>query len=58
MKIIPNYETTSIYFHIVGCIAECILRCGEDNQHVHDVHNGYEEDMDPPSDVNYMDEDE
>ena len=31
------------------------MRCGEKNHHVHD---GYEEEMDPSSDVNDMDEDE
>ena len=32
--------------------------CGENNHNVHDVHNGYEEDMDPSSDVNDADEEE
>ena len=34
------------------------MRCGENNHNVNDVHNGYEEDMAPSSDVNDMDEDE
>ena len=34
------------------------MRCGENNHNVHDVHDGYEEDMAPSSDVNDMDEDE
>ena len=34
------------------------MRCGENNHNVHDVHNGYEEEMDPSSDVNDTDEDE
>ena len=29
-----------------------MLRCGEDNHHVHNAHDGYEEDMAPSSDVN------
>ena len=32
-----------------------MLRCGEDNQHVHD---GYMEETDPPSNVNDTDEEE
>ena len=35
-----------------------MLRCGEDNHNVHDVHDGYEEEMAPSLDVNYTDEDE
>ena len=34
------------------------MRCGENNHNVHDVHNGYEEEMAPSSDVNDTDEDE
>ena len=45
-------------YHLVGCIAECMLRCGEDNHHVHNVNNGYEEEMALSSDVNDTDEDE
>ena len=52
MKRIPKHEPTSSYFHLVGCIAECMVRCGEDNHHVHDLHDGYEEEMAPSSDVN------
>ena len=58
VKSIPKYEPTSIYFHIVVCIAECTMRCGEDNHNVHDVHDGYEEEMAPSSDVTNTDEDE
>ena len=58
VKRIPKHEPTSSYYRLVGCIAECMLRCGEDNHHVHDVHNGYEEKMAPSSGVNDMDEDE
>ena len=32
-----------------------MMICGENNYH---MHNGYEEEMAPSSDVNYMDEDE
>ena len=35
-----------------------MMRCGEDNHNVHDVHAGHEEDMAPSSNVNYTDEDE
>ena len=40
VKRIPKHEATSSYYHLVVCIAECMLRCGEDNQH---MHGGYEE---------------
>ena len=55
MKMIPKHDPTSSYYHLVGCIAECMLRCGEDNQHVHD---GYAEETDPSSNVNDTDKDE
>ena len=58
MKRIPKNEPTSSYYHLVGCITECMLRCGEENHHVHDVHDGYKEDMAPSSNVNDTDEDE
>ena len=35
-----------------------MMRCGENNHNVHNVHYCYEEEMDPSSDVNDMDEDE
>ena len=35
VKRIPKHDPTSRYYHLVRCIAECMLRCGEDNQHVH-----------------------
>ena len=57
MKMIPKHEPTSSYFHLVGCIAEYMLRCGEDNHHVHDVNSGYEEEMAPSLDINDTDED-
>ena len=55
VKSIPKNEPTSSYYHLVGCIAECMLRCGEDNQH---VHGGYMEENAPSSNVRYTDEDE
>ena len=55
MKRIPKHEPTSSYYHIVEFIAECILRCGEDNQH---VHGGYAEDNAPSLNVNDTDKDE
>ena len=58
MKRNPKHDPTSSYYHLIGCIAECMLRCGEDSHHVHDVHDSYEEEMDPPSNVNDTDEDE
>ena len=35
-----------------------MLRCGEDNHHVHDAHEGYEEEMATSSNVNDTDEGE
>ena len=58
VKRIPEHKPISRYYHLVGCIAEFMLRCGEDNHHVHDVHDGYAEDTAPLSNVNYTDEDE
>ena len=55
VKRIPKHEPTSSYYHIVEFIAECILRCGEDNQH---VHGGYAEDNAPSLNVNDTEEDE
>ena len=50
-----KHEPTSSYFHLVECLGECMMRCGENNQHVHD---GYEKEMAPSSDVNDTDEEE
>ena len=58
MKRIPKHEPNSSYFHLVGCIGECMMICGENNHNVHAVHDGYEEEMAPSSDVNDTDEDE
>ena len=54
MKRIPKHEPTLSYFHLVVCLGECMMRCGENNHHVHD---GYEEEMDLSLDVNDKDED-
>ena len=58
VKRIPNHEPTSSYFHVVVCIGECMMRCGDNNHNVHDVHDGYEKEMDPSSEVNDTDKDE
>ena len=55
MKRIPKHEPTSSYYHLVGCITECMLRCGEENHH---VHNGYAEETATSSNVNDTDEGE
>ena len=55
MKRIPKHEPTSSYYHLVGCIAECMLRSDEYNQH---VHGGYAEETAPSSNINNTDEDE
>ena len=56
VKRIPKHEPTSSYFHLVVCIAECMMRCGEENHNVHDVHDGNEEEMALLLDVNDRDE--
>ena len=58
VKRIPKHEPTSSYFHLVVCIGECMMICGEKNHNVHDVHAGYEEDIALSSYVNDTDEDE
>ena len=42
VKRIPKHEPTSSYFHLVVCIGECMMICGENNHNVHDVQDGYE----------------
>ena len=54
MKRIAKHETTSSYYHLVGCIAEFMLRSDEYNHH---VHGGYAEETAPSSNVNDTDED-
>ena len=57
VKRIPKHELNSSYFHIFGCIPECMLRCGEENHHVHDMHSGYEEKTALSSNSNDTEED-
>ena len=54
MKRTPKHEPTSSYFHLVVCLEECMMRCGENNHHMHD---GYGKEMAPSLDVNDTDED-
>ena len=35
VKRIPKHEPTSGYFHLVRCIAECMMISDEHNRHVH-----------------------
>ena len=58
VKSIPKHEPSPSYFYLVLCIAECMMRCGEDYRNVHNVHDGYEEEMAPSSNVNDTDGDE
>ena len=53
LKRIPKHEPTSSYYNLVGCIAECMLRSDEYNQH---VHGGYTEETATSSNVNDTDE--
>ena len=55
MKRIPKHDPTSSYYHLVGSIAECMLRSDEFNQH---VHGGYAEETAPSLNVNDTDGDE
>ena len=50
----PKHEPTLSYFHLVECLRKCMMRCGENNHHVHD---GYGKEMAPSSDVYDTDED-
>ena len=54
VKRIPKHEPTSTYYHLVGCIAECMLISDEENQH---VYGGYAEETAPSSNVKDTDED-
>ena len=40
VKRIPKHEPTSSYYHLVGCIAECMMRSDEHNRHVHGTYAG------------------
>ena len=53
VKSIPKHEPTSSYYHLVRCIAECMMRSDEHNRH---VHGSYAEETDTSSNVNYTDE--
>ena len=55
VKSIPKHEPTSSYYHLVGCIAECMMRSDEYNRH---VHGGYAEETPPSLNVNDADENE
>ena len=35
VKRIPKHDPTSSYYHLVRCIAECMMRSDEHNRHVH-----------------------
>ena len=35
VKRIPKHDPTSSYFHLVRCIAKCMMRSDEQNRHVH-----------------------
>ena len=55
VKRISKHEPASSYYHLVGCIAEFMLRSDEENQHVHGI---YAEETAPSSNVNDMEVDE
>ena len=55
LKRIPKHEPTSSYYHLVGCITECMMRSDEYNRN---VHGSYAEETAPSSNGNDMDEDE
>ena len=48
VKRILKHDPTSSYYHLVGCITECTMRCDEHNRH---VHGSYAEETDPSSSV-------
>ena len=53
MKMIPKHEPTYSYFHIVRCIAKCMMRSDEHNRN---VHGSYAEETAPSSNVNVTEE--
>ena len=55
MKRIPKHEPTSSYYHLLSCIAECMMRSDEHNRH---MHGSYAEETVPSSNGNVTDEDE
>ena len=54
LKRTPKHEPTLSHFHLVECVRKCMMRCGENNRHVHD---GCGKEMAPSSDVNDKDKD-
>ena len=55
MKRTPKHEPTLSYFHLVECLQKYMMISGENYHHMHD---GYEKEMAPSSDINDTDEDE
>ena len=55
VKTIPKHDPTSSYFHLVRCIAECMMRYYEHNRQ---VHGSYAEETDTSSNVNVTYEEE
>ena len=53
VKSIPKHEPISSYYHLVGCIAECMMRYDECNRN---VHSSYAEETAPSSNFNVTDE--
>ena len=51
----PKHEPTSSFYHLVRCIAKCMMRSDKQNRH---VHGSYAEETAPSSNVNVTDEDE
>ena len=54
VKNIPKHEPTSSYFHVLSCIAKCMMKFDEHNWH---VHGSYAEDTASSSNLNVTDED-
>ena len=55
VKRIPKNKPTSSYFHLVRCIAKCMMRSDEQNWH---VHGSYAKETAPSLKVNVTDKDE
>ena len=55
VKRIPKHEPNSSHYHLVRCIAECMMRSDKHNRH---VHGSYAEETAPSLNVNVTDEDE
>ena len=55
VKSIPKHEPTPRYYHLVRCIAECMMRSDEHNRH---VRGSYAEETAPSLNVNVTDKDE